>query len=308
MSHLSKIRYLLIFFSLVMPTCLLLKIKARSSTDNAITTSIDEQPAVIFDLGGVLLDVQRLSMINQLGWFSLGTYFVTAGSPKRGLYKLLNDVQPTKSYIAIQDDEGYEVPSLMVDWFINTKTGKEIEALVNEYLTQHKKNFSCVERKLLQRFTHALFDPVAFSNHCTVSKEAIKLVKKCKKRGFRVCILSNLDAQTFLLIKRNNPELFNLFAESDIFISGNLGLAKPDPAIYQLVLSKINGPAILVDDQLENVRAARKSGMRAIHFRRSSGLSGLFGSTKKDLAHMTIKKIASLQQYYPLQKPAIAMA
>ena len=216
-------------------------------------------------------------------------------------------IQPTPSDIPVKDDQGYLVPSLMVDWFANTKTGKEIEELVNTYLQQHQNDFSCIERTILRRLTHAVFDPVAFSQSCIVTKEAIQLVKKCKKRGFRVGILSNLDAQSFALVKHNNPELFNLFAEEDIFVSGNLGLVKPDPKIYAYVLDKIQGPVILVDDQLENIIAARKAGFKAIHFKQASGLSGLFGN-KKEQTDTALKKIVLLQKRYFPTMPALMVA
>lgn len=55
-----------------------------------------------------------------------------------------------------------------------------------------------------------------------------------------------------------------------IFISGELKLAKPDPKIYQHVISELQqDPAemIFVDDFIENIEAARTEGLNAIHFR-----------------------------------------
>ncbi len=59
-------------------------------------------------------------------------------------------------------------------------------------------------------------------------------------------------------------------AFQEIFISGELGLAKPDPAIYQEVVKRLAvNPAeiVFVDDFIENVEAARDEGWNAIHFR-----------------------------------------
>jgi len=55
----------------------------------------------------------------------------------------------------------------------------------------------------------------------------------------------------------------------DLFISAELGLAKPDPKIYRLALDRLDLPAaraVFVDDFSENVRAAAALGLRAIQF------------------------------------------
>ena len=46
-------------------------------------------------------------------------------------------------------------------------------------------------------------------------------------------------------------------------------MAKPDPAIYRLVLEKLNvqpGEALFLDDKLVNIKAAQALGMHAIQF------------------------------------------
>lgn len=55
-----------------------------------------------------------------------------------------------------------------------------------------------------------------------------------------------------------------------IFISAEMGLAKPDPRIYQQVISEIGASPselVFVDDFIENVEAARQAGWNAVHFR-----------------------------------------
>ncbi len=55
-----------------------------------------------------------------------------------------------------------------------------------------------------------------------------------------------------------------------IFISAELGLAKPDPRIYHHVIEELNqDPAklVFVDDFIENVLAAQQTGLNAVHFR-----------------------------------------
>jgi len=55
----------------------------------------------------------------------------------------------------------------------------------------------------------------------------------------------------------------------DLFISAELGLAKPDPKIYRLALDRLDLPparAVFIDDFSENVKAAAALGLRAIQF------------------------------------------
>lgn len=55
-----------------------------------------------------------------------------------------------------------------------------------------------------------------------------------------------------------------------LFISAELGLAKPDPRIFSLALEGLQvapGQAVFVDDFRENVEAAAALGLAAIHFR-----------------------------------------
>lgn len=83
----------------------------------------------------------------------------------------------------------------------------------------------------------------------------------------RTGIISNAwpDARAFL---RRHP--FVQAAFEIIIISAEAGVAKPDPRIYQSALRAFGlapGEAILVDDTLENVEAARALGMVGVHYR-----------------------------------------
>lgn len=74
------------------------------------------------------------------------------------------------------------------------------------------------------------------------------------------------------------PLLTSLWKIADafdhIFISAEMGMAKPDPMIYRAVTEELEkDPAELVflDDFIENVTAAREEGWNAIHFRSPEG-------------------------------------
>ena len=64
-----------------------------------------------------------------------------------------------------------------------------------------------------------------------------------------------------------------LAAEDKIFVSYELGLLKPDKAIYQSVLAKLNAKpeeVIFIDDKRENVEAAKSLGINGIVFDRNT--------------------------------------
>ena len=59
-------------------------------------------------------------------------------------------------------------------------------------------------------------------------------------------------------------------AADDLVISAEVGVAKPDPRIYELATTRLDvrpDETILVDDFVRNIDGARKFGMQAVHFR-----------------------------------------
>lgn len=59
-------------------------------------------------------------------------------------------------------------------------------------------------------------------------------------------------------------------AFDQIFISAEIGIVKPDSAIYKFTLDKLGiapEKAVFVDDFIENIEAARALGMHGIHFK-----------------------------------------
>ncbi len=72
------------------------------------------------------------------------------------------------------------------------------------------------------------------------------------------------------LRKSLTDEMRIIDAFQHVFISAELGIAKPDQEIYQHVIGELDcepHEAVFLDDMLENVEAARQAGLNAIHFR-----------------------------------------
>ena len=80
--------------------------------------------------------------------------------------------------------------------------------------------------------------------------------------------LTNWSTETFALV-RPDPVYAFLDRFRTIFVSGELRLIKPDPAIFRHVLEAIDAPAercLFIDDSAKNVAAAAALNMRTHHF------------------------------------------
>jgi putative hydrolase of the HAD superfamily len=87
-----------------------------------------------------------------------------------------------------------------------------------------------------------------------------------KQRGLKTAILSNIGDSVLENIERE----FDWIHRFDVLVwSYQLGIAKPDPAIYRHTLHELGTrpeETLFIDDKRENVEAARALGIRAIEF------------------------------------------
>lgn len=93
-----------------------------------------------------------------------------------------------------------------------------------------------------------------------------ELVDELDAAGLRLYGLTNWAADTFHHAAAAAPALTRL---RDVVVSGQVGLAKPDPAIFRLAAARFDvDPArtVFVDDTPANVEAARAVGFQGVHF------------------------------------------
>ncbi|MET0250456.1 MAG: HAD family phosphatase [Sphingobium sp.] len=79
--------------------------------------------------------------------------------------------------------------------------------------------------------------------------------------------LTNFSAEFWRPFHAREADFFTPFA--GILVSGEEGLAKPDPAIYRLALHRFGLRAeesLFIDDRQVNVDAAQREGIRALQF------------------------------------------
>ena len=106
-----------------------------------------------------------------------------------------------------------------------------------------------------------------------VDREMIDYIQSLRPR-YKTVMLSNAwDNLRKVLV--NKWKIADAFDE--IFISAEMGLAKPDPKIYEMVIEKLGiapEEIFFIDDFIENIEAARKLGIQTIHFQERDVVMG----------------------------------
>lgn len=99
-----------------------------------------------------------------------------------------------------------------------------------------------------------------------INTSLVNYANELRQRGYRTACLSN-GTHEWTLAVINNHGLAHLFDE--VVLSGDLGIVKPSPKIYNHTLEKLHIAAsetIFVDDRKVNVDAAETCGIRSLVF------------------------------------------
>ena len=99
------------------------------------------------------------------------------------------------------------------------------------------------------------------------------LIGQLKARGVPLYALSNMPSEVWPMLLTEFPVL-QTFAH--VVVSGDLGMVKPDPAIYAHTLEMMGAPApaevFFTDDSAKNIAAADALGFRTHLFEGAAGL------------------------------------
>lgn len=126
---------------------------------------------------------------------------------------------------------------------------------INIYLKELKKIFHLPGTIKQLRF---MFD------HTALIEPSWRVFRRLSK-NYKTAILTN-DGMGGA---RSSAKTAGIRLPKNFFSSSEIGLAKPDPEIYKHVLRKLSSrpeSTVYIDDDLKNVRAARKLGINAIQF------------------------------------------
>lgn len=229
---------------------------------------------IVFDAGDVLVETKYIRSLFTIGIEKFAFHASTWNNPfdcHRKLFQFLDTIKPrTPNSIIILDPHGHILPQLMVDWLKGTITPQDLL----EIIRQTKGSFTnWTEEALVRSLAEMIFTPETFVKTRQLIDEAVRFAKEAKQAGHKIYILSNWDPVSFTFMQEEYPEFFNLF--DGIVLSGDIGLAKPEPAIFEYILNKYDlDPAdtFFIDDQRENVEAARASGIYSVQYSKKRGL------------------------------------
>ncbi|WP_158748423.1 HAD family phosphatase [Acidobacterium sp. S8] len=115
---------------------------------------------------------------------------------------------------------------------------------------------------------------------CTINEPMLAWAKALAESGMRIGILSNMGEETLSYMRQEFAWLGDFHHHT---WSCELGIAKPDPAIYLYTCEKLGIPpaeALFLDDKLENIEGARQVGLNAIQFQNIQQLQSELSSTK----------------------------
>ena len=105
-----------------------------------------------------------------------------------------------------------------------------------------------------------------------INQKVINDIRKLS-RNYEIAYLSNVDLSRYTYTLKLMRPYRKLFKHE--FASCYLHMRKPDTKIFKYVLSKMllkPSEAIFIDNTLENVKGARRAGLKAILFKDSRGM------------------------------------
>jgi 2-haloacid dehalogenase len=141
-----------------------------------------------------------------------------------------------------------------VEWNLQQDGGRPFAVAIAE-LTERFPHHADLIRAFDVRWVETVDGPI---------QPTVEILEELKEAGYPLYALSNWSAETFRRIRHQHAflEWFDT-----IVLSGDVGYIKPDPRIYQALLTKIGRKAdecLFIDDLEANIVAARQLGLRTI--------------------------------------------
>ncbi len=186
--------------------------------------------AIVFDLGGVLVDWNPRYLYRQL-----------FGEDVAGMEWFLAEVC-SPAWNAAQD------------------AGRSWDEAVDEAIARHPDQAGRI-RAYRDRWIETLGEALA---------PTVRVLDELRGGDCRLYALTNWSRETF----PHALERYDFLGWFDgIVVSGQERLAKPDPAIFRLLMERhglLAERTVFIDDMAYNAEAAARLGMHAIHFRDAS--------------------------------------
>src|ERR1700721_1146510 len=156
----------------------------------------------------------------------------------------------------VEGMEGFLAEGVRPDWNARQDAGRPWDEATAEAIASHPEHAALI-RAYSERWEEMLGEALT---------DSVAILDELRGTGLRLLALTNWSQFTFPYALPRYP--FLRWFE-DIVVSGKEGVAKPDPSIFRLLLSRYRIEAsrsVFIDDTLKNVQAANLLGFRAIHF------------------------------------------
>ena len=110
--------------------------------------------------------------------------------------------------------------------------------------------------------------------HPVLNEDTATLITELRKRNRVICGTNTIQSHWENHLERGDYSLFD-----QTYASNKIGLAKPDPDFYKMILQAEGGHAentFFTDDRIENVEVAQKLGINAVQFTTAKALIKLW--------------------------------
>lgn len=149
-----------------------------------------------------------------------------------------------------------------LEWHEQHDAGRPLAEIVAERTARFPEHKALIDA-YVDRWLETIPGPVPGVN---------PLVGRLAERGVPLFAITNFGTAFWERFRPTAPVLDHF---RDIVVSGEVGIIKPDPAIYTLARDRFGigeGEALFIDDREENVEAARRKGFVGHHFRGAAAL------------------------------------
>jgi HAD superfamily hydrolase (TIGR01509 family) len=244
----------------------------------------EESLTIMWDLGGTLVDVNRMLFAGELGTIDAALYFIfDAGFDKNKIQarlfeilEILGGAQEGANEHKCTYGAGMYLPKIMALWVAGA-FDENPEAFVQDLedgvdqLYEEGFFINKREYRIVRKAMRAMFAPEIMAQYQELIKPMYKLLERINHDVHTCMILSNWDAASFEIFI-NSPcgkKLTQYIDPKNIVISGAIGLNKPHPSFFEYVLYTYKlDPAncIFIDNDAANCATARSCGIHAINF------------------------------------------
>jgi putative hydrolase of the HAD superfamily len=192
---------------------------------------------IIFDLGGVLIDVDMNRCFHNIKALGVDVDSLTKTSSESNV--------PVSTVC-----EGVTISGALHEYQIGKIPTDKFITMIQQISTP-----GTTRQQVLDAWNSCLL---------TLPKYKLDFVKQLRNEGYATYLLSNTnDAHWKYILETSFPEPAENYFDK-LFLSQEMGMAKPNPEIYAEVLRQISTPAdecLFIDDSSANCKAAETLGI-----------------------------------------------